>query len=218
MGVPKFYRWLSERFPLINQAISDATLLPEVDNLYLDLNGTIHNATHGDGASRKLEMKDVMMSIMTSIDHSVKLVRCRCGAAAQFSRRGTLATPRAAPSCVINAFAVLSRLLREGRCASPCSIVWRCWTARASRTNAASIARPGNGAGPSAGSHRFLCRGFTASAHSRYSVLTHRVAGASRLFFGPALRDWCGVHVELCQGCPLQLLVGSDGCYCHCLC
>ena len=45
--------------PLINQVIDDASLLPTCDNLYLDLNGTIHNATHGDGASRKLEMKDV---------------------------------------------------------------------------------------------------------------------------------------------------------------
>lgn len=69
MGVPKFYRWLSERYPLINQvradfldglkvqskwtadssrvgrqAIDESTLLPECDNLYLDMNGSIHNA------------------------------------------------------------------------------------------------------------------------------------------------------------------------------
>ena len=46
MGVPKFYRWLSERFPLLNQSIDETTLLPEFDNLYLDMNGIIHNATH----------------------------------------------------------------------------------------------------------------------------------------------------------------------------
>ena len=39
MGVPKFYRWLSERYPQINQMISDSSLLPEFDNLYLDMNG-----------------------------------------------------------------------------------------------------------------------------------------------------------------------------------
>ena len=35
MGVPKFYRYLSERYPLINQAIDESTLLPEIDNLYI---------------------------------------------------------------------------------------------------------------------------------------------------------------------------------------
>ena len=37
MGVPKFYRWLSERYPKINQIISDLMLMPEFDNLYLDM-------------------------------------------------------------------------------------------------------------------------------------------------------------------------------------
>ena len=64
MGVPKFYRWLSERYPLVNQAIDDQTLLPEFDALYLDSNGIIHNATHGnEGAcyapSLRLQYKHV---------------------------------------------------------------------------------------------------------------------------------------------------------------
>ena len=42
MGVPKFYRWLSERYPQINQVLSGATILPEFDNFYLDMNGIIH--------------------------------------------------------------------------------------------------------------------------------------------------------------------------------
>lgn len=46
MGIPRFYRWASERWPLINQAIDDTTLLPGFDTLLLDLNGSIHTATH----------------------------------------------------------------------------------------------------------------------------------------------------------------------------
>ncbi|KAH9129625.1 hypothetical protein LEN26_005544 [Aphanomyces euteiches] len=46
MGIPRFYRWVSERYPQINQQISDVSLLPEFDNLYLDLNGIIHQCTH----------------------------------------------------------------------------------------------------------------------------------------------------------------------------
>jgi 5'-3' exoribonuclease 1 len=42
MGVPKFYRWISERYPQINQILSGSTILPEFDNFYLDMNGIIH--------------------------------------------------------------------------------------------------------------------------------------------------------------------------------
>ena len=55
MGVPKFYRWLSERYPLINQDLQDRTLIPEFHCLYLDMNGIIHQNTHGnDGVSKKV--------------------------------------------------------------------------------------------------------------------------------------------------------------------
>lgn len=47
MGIGRFYRWLSERYPLINEKIV-ASSIPTFDNLYLDLNGILHNCSHGN--------------------------------------------------------------------------------------------------------------------------------------------------------------------------
>ena len=52
MGIPKFYRWLSERYPLISQSIST---IPEIDNLYLDMNGIIHSASHSNTLSHLIQ-------------------------------------------------------------------------------------------------------------------------------------------------------------------
>ena len=80
MGIPKFYRWLSERCPVINQPLSDLSLLPEFDNLYLDMNGIIHGATHpnDDSVSAALSEREVVMGIMFYIDNIVtKIVKPR---------------------------------------------------------------------------------------------------------------------------------------------
>ena len=50
MGVPRFFRWLTERYPQINRRISEGRRETDyVDNFYLDMNGIIHTCTHGDG-------------------------------------------------------------------------------------------------------------------------------------------------------------------------
>lgn len=36
MGVPKFFRWISERYPTISQLIAE-NRIPEFDNLYVSL-------------------------------------------------------------------------------------------------------------------------------------------------------------------------------------
>ncbi|KAI6000124.1 XRN 5'-3' exonuclease N-terminus-domain-containing protein [Pisolithus orientalis] len=45
MGIPKFFRYISERYPLTSQLIQE-NKIPEFDNLYLDFNGIIHNCGH----------------------------------------------------------------------------------------------------------------------------------------------------------------------------
>uniref|UniRef100_A0A7N6BE64 5'-3' exoribonuclease 1 n=1 Tax=Anabas testudineus TaxID=64144 RepID=A0A7N6BE64_ANATE len=45
MGVPKFYRWISERYPCLSEVVKEHQI-PEFDNLYLDMNGIIHHCSH----------------------------------------------------------------------------------------------------------------------------------------------------------------------------
>lgn len=73
MGVPKFYRWLSERYPQINMLLSDQSLLPEIDNMYLDMNGIIHACTHPNDAdvSQTLTLREMMLAIFRYIDRMV---------------------------------------------------------------------------------------------------------------------------------------------------
>ena len=74
MGVPKFYRWLSERYPQINQIISDSTLLPEFDNLYLDMNGIIHACSHpndNDTTAKALTFREMIQGMFAYIDRIV---------------------------------------------------------------------------------------------------------------------------------------------------
>eukprot|EP00045_Choanoeca_perplexa_P016695 m.228972 g.228972 ORF g.228972 m.228972 type:complete len:1310 (+) comp17332_c0_seq60:191-4120(+) len=47
MGIPKYYRWISERYPCLSQTVREHEV-PEFDNLYLDMNGIIHQCSHGN--------------------------------------------------------------------------------------------------------------------------------------------------------------------------
>eukprot|EP00569_Conticribra_weissflogii_P007667 CAMPEP_0171333012 /NCGR_PEP_ID=MMETSP0878-20121228/3752_1 /TAXON_ID=67004 /ORGANISM="Thalassiosira weissflogii, Strain CCMP1336" /LENGTH=1566 /DNA_ID=CAMNT_0011833895 /DNA_START=148 /DNA_END=4848 /DNA_ORIENTATION=+ len=73
MGVPKFYRWLSERYPKINQVITNEALLPEFDHLYLDMNGIIHGCTHPShlDVSDVLSERDMVLGIMHYLDRII---------------------------------------------------------------------------------------------------------------------------------------------------
>jgi len=73
MGVPKFYRWISERYPQINTLVTDSALLPEFDHLYLDMNGIIHGCTHPNhlDISHVISEKDMMLGIMHYLDRII---------------------------------------------------------------------------------------------------------------------------------------------------
>ena len=45
MGIPKFYRWISERYPCLSEVVKEHEI-PEFDGLYLDMNGIIHQCSH----------------------------------------------------------------------------------------------------------------------------------------------------------------------------
>ncbi|KAG9245415.1 XRN 5'-3' exonuclease N-terminus-domain-containing protein [Calycina marina] len=70
MGVPKFFRWMSERYPAISQLIAE-NRIPEFDCLYLDMNGIIHNCTHkdSDDATFRMTEKDMFIAIFNYIEH-----------------------------------------------------------------------------------------------------------------------------------------------------
>jgi len=73
MGVPKFYRWISERYTKINEIVSDSALLPEFDHLYLDMNGIIHGCTHPShmDISDVISERDMMLGIMHYLDRII---------------------------------------------------------------------------------------------------------------------------------------------------
>lgn len=74
-GIPKFYRWLSERYPLLNMSVAATEAPPEMDNLYLDMNGIIHNCTHANDPNLKLTEAEMVVRIFTYLDKLIQIIK-----------------------------------------------------------------------------------------------------------------------------------------------
>lgn len=81
MGIPKFFKWLTRRYPMILQNVKCVEDVPPSDCLYLDLNSIVHNSIHGNDPKRmerisKLaNFEEVWADIMRAIDEIVHMVK-----------------------------------------------------------------------------------------------------------------------------------------------
>jgi 5'-3' exoribonuclease 1 len=76
MGVPKFFRWISERYPRINQPLyDDNVMVPDIDHLYFDLNGIIHLCSHNNNDTLSLRMQDE--DIFKNIEGYMDMIICQ---------------------------------------------------------------------------------------------------------------------------------------------
>jgi 5'-3' exoribonuclease 2 len=96
MGVPAFYRWLSEKYPKIVQDILEdrvhldngSTRIPfdwskpnpsglECDNLYIDMNGIIHPCSHPEIGPQPNTEEEMFENVCRYVDRMVRVMRPR---------------------------------------------------------------------------------------------------------------------------------------------
>uniref|UniRef100_A0A5S6R185 5'-3' exoribonuclease 1 n=1 Tax=Trichuris muris TaxID=70415 RepID=A0A5S6R185_TRIMR len=77
MGIPKFAWLLFERYPSAYQLVCDMEI-PQFDNLYLDMNGIIHNCTH-DNNNEEVSLErpeaDVLKGIFSYVEMLFRVVK-----------------------------------------------------------------------------------------------------------------------------------------------
>ncbi|XP_030381323.1 5'-3' exoribonuclease 1 isoform X2 [Scaptodrosophila lebanonensis] len=76
MGVPKFFRYISERYPCLSEMAREHNI-PEFDNLYLDVNGIVHNCSHPDDTNIHfhLEEAQIFQEIFNYVDKLFYLIK-----------------------------------------------------------------------------------------------------------------------------------------------
>ncbi len=78
MGIPKFYRWISERYPCLSQVVQENEV-PVFDRLYLDMNGIIHNCSHpnDDNGQFRITEEVIFQGIVDYIETLFRIIRPR---------------------------------------------------------------------------------------------------------------------------------------------
>lgn len=78
MGVPKFYRWISERYPCLSTVVKEYQI-PEFDNLYLDMNGIIHVCSHPNDEDPHFRITEetIFLHIFNYIDFLFRMIKPR---------------------------------------------------------------------------------------------------------------------------------------------
>eukprot|EP00002_Diphylleia_rotans_P024222 TRINITY_DN4774_c0_g2_i1.p1 TRINITY_DN4774_c0_g2~~TRINITY_DN4774_c0_g2_i1.p1 ORF type:complete len:1304 (-),score=205.90 TRINITY_DN4774_c0_g2_i1:701-4612(-) len=77
MGVPKFFRWLSSKYPNINLMVDDIHV-PDFDNLYLDMNGIIHRCSHpSDNPEDNSSMteSEIFLEVFRYLDQLFQIIK-----------------------------------------------------------------------------------------------------------------------------------------------
>ncbi|OQV16661.1 5'-3' exoribonuclease 1 [Hypsibius exemplaris] len=76
MGVPKFYRWISERYPCLSSLVKEDGI-PEFDNFYLDMNGIIHHCSHPNDAdvNFRISEEEIFKSVFSYINVLFSFIR-----------------------------------------------------------------------------------------------------------------------------------------------
>ncbi|KAK6527838.1 5'-3' exoribonuclease 2 [Orbilia ellipsospora] len=95
MGVPAFFRWLSQKYPKIISPVLetlpqeiDGQLIPvdttepnpngeELDNLYLDMNGIVHPCSHPEDRPAPETEQEMMLEVFRYTERVVAMVRPR---------------------------------------------------------------------------------------------------------------------------------------------
>eukprot|EP00917_Polyrhabdina_sp_WS-2016_P032642 GHVP01069579.1.p1 GENE.GHVP01069579.1~~GHVP01069579.1.p1 ORF type:complete len:663 (+),score=127.45 GHVP01069579.1:1789-3777(+) len=89
MGIPMFFRWIVEKYPktvtpVKEEKVEIETFFKkdnpngmEIDNLYIDMNGIVHNCSHPEGRKQPETTKEIFKKVTKYLDRIMEIVRPR---------------------------------------------------------------------------------------------------------------------------------------------